>query len=296
MKFLSCILFFIGLAILDNTSADTITPAELLKEGVPSPVKIECMLTKCPISATDCIADKMCREVAACANDCWSKWDEDTTSEKYHVQNCTNTCAFSYRDPAYLKFMTCVGDNQCLDFPPIPSQCKAPGNISILKQLSTADLSGSWGAVGGRHPVYDCYPCQHLSFEQLNDTTWKYLPTYQVYLANGSLATMNEFYYIPNSQPGSPISFVYHDTGLYHNETWYLVDGAEDGSYILQYYCGNTLEWYYDGFLILSRNETLSLTIMSTVMDTIKRATGLDTSTFCAPQTVGCTTAKKLYN
>ena len=294
MKFLQFITFFIFLVTPEKSCTKGIPSAQLLK-GAPSPVRLECMLTKCAGSAAGCIADKKCREAADCATNCWSKWDEDNTSEKYHVQNCTNTCAFSYRDPAYLKFMTCVGDNQCINFPPIPSQCKAPGNITILKQLSTADLDGSWWAVSGRHPVYDCYPCQHLYFKQVNATTWYYLPRYQVYLVNGSLTTMSEAYNIPNTQPGSPISFAYHDNGLYHNETWYLVDGTEEdseyGSYVLVYYCGNTMTWYYDGFLVLSRNETLSLSAMSTVASVIKRTTGLDPSTFCAPKTLGCTTA-----
>ena len=292
MKLQLSIVVFFFLAIPEKSCTRGIRSAQLLN-GVPSPVKLECMLTKCAGSATGCLADEKCREAVDCAKNCWSKWDEDNTSEKYHVQNCTNTCAFSYRVPAYLKFMTCVGDNQCMNFPPIPSQCKAPGNITILKQLSMADLNGSWWVIRGRHPVYDCYPCQHLFFEQVNASTWKYLPRYQVYLANGSLATMNEPYYIPSTKPGSPISFAYHDTGLYHNETWYLVDGAEDedGSYILLYYCGNTLEWYYDGFLLLNRKETMSLPTMSKIVDLIKQTTGLDTSTFCAPKTLGCTTA-----
>ena len=256
--------------------------------NVPNPVKLECMLTKCAESSAGCLLDEKCRMAAVCANKCWSEWDSDTTSEKYHVQNCTNTCAFSYRDKAYMMFMDCMGDNKCMDFPPIPSQCKAPGNISILRKFSTMDLKGDWWVVGGRHPVYDCYPCQHLIFDQVNASTWKYLPTYYVYLVNGSLAQMNEAYFIPNTTAGSPISFVYHDTGLYHNETWYLVDGAEDGSYILQYYCGNTLEWFYDGFLVLSRTQTLPDSSLSAIADSVRSATGLDVSTFCRPQTIGC--------
>ncbi len=258
-------------------------------DDVPSPVKLECILEKCAAEASECLLDAECRKAIGCAKKCFSEWDNDNTSEKYHVQNCSNTCAFSYKGKAYLNFMTCVGDNQCMKFPPIPSQCKAPSNIKILGKLSTRDLNGLWWVVGGRHPVYDCYPCQHLLFQQRNATSWNYLPKYYVYLENGSLALMNEEYIIPDTQPGAPISFVYHDTGLYHNETWYLIDEASDGSYILQYYCGNTLEWYYDGFLVLSRSQSLPDSSYAAIATTIKAATGLDFSSFCRPQTLGCT-------
>ena len=54
------------------------------------------------------------------------------------------------------------------------------------------------------------------------------------------------------------ISFVYHDAGLVHNETWWLLDKANDGSFIAMYYCGNSLHWNYEGSLVLARNKTLS--------------------------------------
>lgn len=262
----------------------------LLKKlsGVPNPVNVGCMLTYCVAEVSGCMLDGPCREAVACAKKCWSEWDNDTTSEKYHVQNCSNTCAFSYRDKAYLGFMECVGDHKCMSFPPIPSQCRAPDNISILKKLATKDLQGSWWVVGGRHPVYDCYPCQHLFFDQVNATTWKYQPRYYVYLANNSLALINEPYFIPNTTAGSPVSFVYHDAGLYHNETWWLIDGADDGSYVLLYYCGNTLEWYYDGALVLSREQTLPDSSLAAIATAYKVATGLDYSKFCKTQTKNC--------
>ena len=291
MKLLLCIISVIGLTLPGIISTRKLPSVQFLKD-VHSPVKLECMLTNCVGSAVGCIADKKCREAGLCVNNCLSKWDEDTTSEKYHVQNCTDTCVFSYTDAAISNFVTCLDDHKCLKFPSIPGQCKAPGNITILKQLSTSDLDGSWWVVGGRHPVYDCYPCGHLFFEQLNSTTWKYVAKYQFYLPDESLGTMHDVYYIPDTQPGSPISFVSHGHGMKNKETWYLVDGAEDGSYILQYYCGYSLGWHYDGFLILSRKKTLSPSTMSTtIADAIRRTTGLDLSTFCTPRTVGCATS-----
>ena len=149
MKFLVSIISIFGLTHPEKISTRSLPSVQLLKDVqllkyVPSPVKLECMLTKCAGSTASCIADKKCCEAGLCVHNCLTKWNEDTTSEKYHVQNCTNTCAFSFKDQALLNFLTCLEDNQCLKFLPIPSQCKAPGNITIVKQLSTADLDGSW--------------------------------------------------------------------------------------------------------------------------------------------------------
>ena len=258
--------------------------------GAPSPVNLECLAQHCTLQLGGCVLNAKCRDVISCAQKCFNEWDADKTPEKYHVQNCTNICAFSYRGKAYIDLMTCAEDNNCANFPPIPSQCKAPGNISIQKKISTKDLLGSWWVVAGRHPVYDCYPCQHLHFNKINgsNTTLEYLPFYQVYLANGSLSVASDPYIIPITSPGENVSFVYHDTGLTHTETWWLIDEAEDQSYVLIYYCGNTLQWYYDGALVFSKETSLPASALTDVAKTYAKATGLDFSTFCKTSTSPC--------
>ena len=185
-------------------------------------------------------------------------------------------------------FMECVGDNQCMSLPPIPSQCRAPGNITLLKKLSPKDLEGAWWVTKGLHPVYDCYPCQHLSFKPLNATTWSYKPKYQVYLANGSLELADQEFFFPNTTPGDSISFLYHDVGLSHYETWWLFDAADDKSYILLYYCGHTLQWYYDGSLVLSRQPSLSAADYTNITESYSKAVGLKLSDFCDTTTKQC--------
>ena len=185
--------------------------------------------------------------------------------------------------------MECAGDYECLSFPPIPSQCKAPANITLLKKLATKDIEGYWWVVKGLHPLYDCYPCQHLSFSPLNATTWSYKLKYQVYLANGSLGLANQEFFFPNTNPGDAISFHYHDVGLSHYETWWLFDAADDKSYILLYYCGHTLQWYYDGSLILARQPFLSDSDYTSIAESYSKAIGLDNmSKFCDITTKQC--------
>jgi len=263
--------------------------AKLGLQALPS-MKLECITEHCLAPAVECVANSDCRSAAICASKCFlSVWDKDTTPEKVHVQNCTNKCAFTYRGKVYESFMSCVSSHKCIGFPPIPSQCRGPSNVSVLKKLSTRDLEGFWWVVKGFHPVYDCYPCQHLLFKPVNSTSWSYTPKYQVYLENGSLVLIDDEYIIPNTtSPGSNISFAYYDVGLVHYETWWLIDGADDLSYILLYYCGNTLQWYYDGALVFSRKTSLQDSDYAKIAASYSKATGLDFTNFCNVSTAPC--------
>ena len=261
-----------------------------LPQALPK-LDFACISKHCVVQSAGCVADTGCRDAIECASGCMRKWDADATPEKYHVQNCTNICAFSYGygNKGYESFMGCLTENKCMSFPLIPSRCKAPGNLTTLKKLSTKDLEGTWWVVRGAHPVYDCYPCQHLYFKPLNATYWIYTPKYQMYLVNGSLGVADIPYIMPNTTPGSEISFVYFDMGLVHYENWWLIDGAEDLSYVLLYYCGNTLQWYYDGALVLARGTSLSTSDYSAIAESYSKAVGLDTSKFCHTKAKGCT-------
>ena len=277
--------------VLVSAAADpvpAVLPSELFPAAPNSSLNLECLAQHCLVEVGECVADKDCRDGALCAKKCLDNWNQDTTSEKVHVQNCTNICAFSYEGAVYKKFMDCMGDHQCMSFPSIPSQCKAPGNITLLKKLSVKDLEGIWWVVKGLHPVYDCYPCQHLSFTPINASIWSYKPKYQVYLTNGSLALADQEFFLPNTTSGDSISFHYHDVGLSHYETWWLFDAADDNSYVLLYYCGHTLQWYYDGSLIMARESSLSDDDYTSIAKSYSQALGIKLSDLCSTSTKQC--------
>ncbi len=243
-------------------------------------INIACVLEHCTLQSASCLLSGDCRSVIGCAQTCMNQWDDDTTPEKFHVQNCTNKCAFTYNGEVYDKFMSCLSDHKCIAFPPIPNTCRAP-NVHPLKSLSLKDIQGSWWVVKGYHPVYDCFPCQLIKFEPINATAWNYLPKYEVYLVNGSLLLVSQNVVMPYAQRGKNISFVYHNVGLEHFETWWLIDQADDRSYTLMYYCGNTLQWYYEGAMVLARNRTLSDEAYKKIAVSYKAAVGLNTADFC---------------
>ena len=245
-------------------------------------INIECVIEHCIKQSAGCLLDANCRSAISCAQKCMDKWNEDKTPEKFHVQNCTNDCSFTYADAAYEDFMGCVSGYQCIAFPPINNTCRA---VHPLKQLSFKDVPGDWWVLKGHHPVYDCYPCQRFELTPINETFWNYSALFQVYLINGSLKLWSLNVPIPSSPPGQKISFVYNYVGLYHHETWWLIDKAEDGSYALMYYCGHTLQWYYEGALVLGHNRALSNAAYANIASAFQQAVGLDTSKFCTPST-----------
>lgn len=253
-------------------------------------VNIFCLVEHCIEESEGCALSEECRQSFVCVTKCLEKWDEDTTPEKYHVQNCTNICAFSYDVKPYRDFMSCMSGHMCMEMPPIPSRCRAPSNLTVLKNVTVKDLTGAWWVVKGYHPVYDCYPCQSLHFKQINSTTWDYLPKYQVYLANGTLQLVSQSFPWNVSDPssGPELSFVYYDIGLVHSETWWLFDAADDFSYVLLYYCGATLQWHYDGALVFAREKSLSATSYAHIATAYSKAIGLDASKFCNTTTTNC--------
>ena len=291
---LVAVVLFVSLARAPcKADADTLVPLDKIKEFFSNhgDFDIACMVEHCLSESVDCLINQRCRDAIVCDEKCMNEWDTDTTPEKFHIQNCTNICAWTYVDDTYQNFLHCVtsASHQCIKFPPIPKTCRAPANVHPLKQLSIKDLRGDWWVVKGLHPVYDCYPCQKLYFSTINATSWNYSSYYQVYMANGSLSLAYLQTVISTSVPGSNISFTYDDIGLMHHESWWLVDEADDLSYILLYYCGNTLEWNYEGAQVLARNTTLSGAAYGQIAASYQRALGLKLTDFsCNTGTQNC--------
>ena len=242
----------------------------------------ECVLEHCMKQSISCLSDSDCRNAVECTEQCMADWDNDKTPDKFNVQDCTNRCAFTFADDAYAKFIGCLSDHQCIRFPPIKSTCRAK-NVHPIKQLSIEDMEGSWWVVKGYHPVYDCYPCQHLHLSPFNASFWNYTPVYQAHLSNSSLELVTMM--IPTTTEGKYISFVIHYMGFVHYETTWLIDEAEDGSYLLTYYCGHALQWNYEGALVLARNRTLDEGAYANIASSYQKAVGIDLSQFCNPST-----------
>ena len=265
------------------------------------PINTVCVAKHCAKSSLACTADKACRQNLECEAACFSKWDQDKTPEKFAVQNCSSVCTFSYASPAYTNFMTCVSVHKCMNLPALPNTCKGPKNITVLKEIPISELQGSWWVVRGHHPVYDCYPCQLNSFGPNNATTWIYSPDYQVFLANGSMGLIKQSGYVnitTTSQAGYHV--VFDDAGIGNFENWWVIDKVPVSSssgkyYYLIYYCGNVLQWNFEGAIVYSKTPELSEDDVPAVAASYKKATGLDFAKFCKVKAgTGCPDQPKI--
>ena len=261
-------------------------------KNVPNPVDAKCMALHCPKSGAVCFTDKVCSENIGCVSKCWGMWDSDTTPGKDHVQNCTSRCTFSYEDDVYDKFIGCLASYDCIKFPPIPNLCKGPSNIKIQKNISLSEMEGEWWVLRGHNPVYDCFPCQRNSIHKINSTAWTYKPSYQVYLVNGTLKFVGQSGALVDNapQPGFNISLM--DAGLVNHQTWWVFDRIDDAtsgnSYYLIYYCGNSLQWNFQGAIVYSKTPTLVDSVAPAIAASFKANAGLDYSSFCSPSVSGC--------
>ena len=268
MKTIAFVLLIAAVAVATVSGSKTADPA--------------CIAMHCSAELAACTADQMCKSSLACVTQCIKDWNNDPTKEKYKGQNCTLTCTYTYDSPAFEKLFTCIVTNNCLQLPPIPNTCKGPNNITIQNEVDPSKLSGSWWIVRGYHQVYDCYPCQRNIFKASSSSSMSYNAMFQVYLENGGLKLLNQNGNImTNSTPKAGYPIAFSDAGPFTSATYWIIDQVTD--YILVYYCGNVLEWNFEGAMVYSATPSLSASAIPAITDSYKKATGLDFTTFCTP-------------
>ncbi len=247
-------------------------------------IDVKCVEEHCLQLSLECLTTKACVQTIACTSECLSKWVDG--SQNFGVQNCTNKCYFTYALGSMVKeYTSCLVTNKCLSFPPVPKTCKSLKK-QPAKALSTKDLIGDWYVVRGYNEVYDCYPCQEFSFKMMNASETLYTANFKEYLVNGSLIDVdNVQFQLPNNPPGQSIMFTYNLFGFDETDTWWLLDKADDGSWIQLYYCGNGVPWNYEGALVFSKSRTLDSSAYKQIAQSYNDYVGIDLNNFCSPIT-----------
>jgi len=111
---------------------------------------------------------------------------------------------------------------------------------------------------------------------------WDYEAQYEVDLRNGSFESITQHFPVPSQPPNSKnISFILQEEGLKHSETWWLLNEADDKSWIAMYYCANTHLVYFEGAAVFARDRMLNDTSYQRIFNTYKSVLGLDYSQFC---------------
>jgi hypothetical protein len=242
-----------------------------------------CMIGHCGLQSVACGADTECRDCLNCIQACQKL--PDTSPQKIALQNCTIGCLGAYSNDKYDAMMSCIDVNNCITLTPITVPCRDVPNALTAPMTH---LKGEWWVAFGLHPVYDCLPCQHLSFlPHPENNTWVYHTSYEVYGAD------NQYHHLELDVPvdatvaedttATSVTFKYHSEGLNHEETWYVLDtftdSASGADYALVYYCGGTRNWEYEGILALSSSQT-NPTIPQQVTDAYATL-GINSADFC---------------
>ena len=254
------------------------------------PVDSKCLTEHCSRQMTNCSNEGRCTEALDCVGDCWRKWDEDPSPQKYTVQNCSNKCLYSYGSLNFLKLANCIDVFECLSMPAMSSTCKGPNDIKVARNISYLEIVGDWWILRGYSPVYDCYPCQRTT---ITDTY--YVATFQAFLVDNSVKLAQERGVISGNDPLPCFNVtIGGDTlgmGVKLLNTFWVFDCIEDdigNKYYLIYYCGNGNSWSYEGAFVYSKAASISIKAKDEIEKSFRSNIGLDFEHFCSPTTTNC--------
>ena len=271
------------------TSPSECKALSIVEDG---PVNMDCLNNNCASGYQTCLIHTKCRLLLDCLTKCYSGFDDDTSPYKTTTQHCIYTCQFTYADEFYVGLSRCLTDNSCFELPPIKDACKYPSEVVVSKQYQLRDLKGGWWVVKGYNPAQDCWPCQHTFFdaEEYDNKTFHYRPSFEVANNNGSFDLINGTIYVTlkDTAPGEAINISYYLYGMPVNLTWYTLDGKDDNSTVLVYYCGNMLQWNFEGAVFLSRSPVIPPSSDAWFEEMLEKNTHLKYSDFCSPQLYPC--------
>jgi len=203
-------------------------------------------------------------------------------------QNCTLKCCESFTNEIENDYSSCMFNNDCIVLPPINVTCPtAQLTKSVMTNSSLHDLHGEWWLHYGYNALWDCYPCHHIhSMYIINDTTWAYTFSYEVYLVNGSLEYYEETLMLPYSdEVGVPINFTYDYLGSPHEESWYILSSSVD-RYVVLGACSFISTWTNVASIVWVRpNVTLTQMELDDISDLYGVNLGWEfPKQFCEPQ------------
>ncbi|KAL6225329.1 hypothetical protein ACLB2K_004179 [Fragaria x ananassa] len=203
---------------------------------------LSCMVKNCGPQILNCLLDPNCRKALQCLNEC-SPVD----------QVCNYRCIASYESPVLEAFSLCVlQKHNCLgldakipDKPYVPPMVKFRGKDLCHESAEDlfvgwlGNLDWSWRVVAGQNPAYDQFPCQYQLFYRgkAKGSFW-YEPVFQVKTLEGKMAWRRRKYRVKRNKVPGTFQFSVLDNGVVSNESWTIVDVADDLSWGLFYYCG----------------------------------------------------------
>ncbi|KAH9603246.1 hypothetical protein KSS87_004205 [Heliosperma pusillum] len=203
---------------------------------------LSCMVKNCGPQVLNCLLDPSCRKALQCLNKC-SPVD----------QVCNYRCIASYESPHLEAFSLCVlQKHNCLQLdakvpekPYVPPMTMFRGSMlthEIAEDLFVGwlgKLEWSWRVVAGQNPAYDQFPCQYQLFYRgkAKGSFW-YEPVFQVKTLDDGIVWRRRRYRVKRGKNPGTFFFSVLDNGVVSNESWTIVDVADDLNWGLFHYHG----------------------------------------------------------
>lgn len=245
-KSLSRELAFCLLALISTYVTPVPTVQGLLKK--PGLRVFGCVATKCRRQFLQCIRNPQCKAALDCLKAC-----------PPGDPVCHNRCSITYGNPTYVAFSLCaVQKNNCLisTLPPLPTlRTPKPAPASVLNGVKlTFDKSEdimvgwlgvdgqkwSWKVVCWQNGVYE-FSDQHQIFYRMQSTgrLW-YDPVFRTPDSNGQSVWRRRHHMVKRGEiPGIFYGSV-SDNGVTTSECWTIIDVADDMSWAVIYYTGES--------------------------------------------------------
>lgn len=204
-------------------------------------VDIPCMLRRCALKIAKCQIDAECRQCSDCMKNCDPK---DAL--------CSSLCFFKYATKPFNQLVSCAVKAKCL--PPLTwSNLTCPAYVPRRKSLTFdvtkfAELK-SMVVARGSHPIYDCFPCQHLEFNALADGS---VATHWSTNLDGTIRGAD---YQLHQETANTIVTKYQLFGMPVEEHYYILDFTPSYDYVFYFYCGFGFDGEYQGSLIYTTHE-----------------------------------------
>lgn len=268
-------------------------PQELVKQQVTY-INETCMQKHCASPYASCTQQPKCNDLLTCIGKCYDQMPRDYSYMSTSTLSCIYTCIFSNADFYFTGWARCMSDHNCFATPPIDDVlCRYPDMVTQSKMFNITDLKGGWWVMRGYNQAMDCLSCQHIFFDgyEYDKTKFVYRPTFEATTMNGSFKLVNGSILVDlvDTKRGEPIELKYYLYGIPFDMKWHVLDGNNDNTTILVYYCGNVLSvWEMEGAMVLARTPVETPDSEQLYYNLFTKNTNLPFDDVCTPQLSPC--------
>lgn len=273
----------LALALLIPSIQSTDLQLTYQNDVIQPPIRVGCVLGNCFGQLFHCLVDRTCSRMLRCLSACSLALDQ--TGEN-NLERCQIKCVLTppEHSPPVTKFLSCLSQHSCIR--PVPDggddgqndSCPLP-RYQHRNFRYPNDLLGKWWVLRGHSPVYDCWPCQTMTFSHM----YTRILDEPIDMLRYDYTTMIDkrkrlVRHIPctvqrhnSTEPDGHLMTRYTVADLFSGtDDWHVMDVSADGRFMLIYYCGmgELSSGRYQGAVVMTRDTTdeRKITVLPTEM------------------------------